>query len=1163
MCTIYRDQYSPCYDPDHPEKVEKKNPTFVDLLNEHDEEDEPEPTTLGTDPHGLSTFNGQITPIEDPADPPNQQPAEPHQSEPPPTKGKNPANDSPDGKLEYEVQKGDTLQSIAKEHGYRKNDLLLLKPELRDDPDGLPEFRNTPNGVERNTVTILSDERLKRVKSMVKLVGDSPSLDAMSQKDRKALQNLIALDVGEGAVGRGFDPKKLQGALAERQNDLARILPQAEGLSGLIDQTAAGFKTYLNGEPGKPGLFASLNEPSAALGGLNPIEHGIKTNDWSHLQSAAANKLRNLLKSVPTNRQDAAASKLFTELLHYGPQSEGFRRALIGNNDRSGALYQVMVKDPAAEIRNAHATANAQNHGGRQDVASALAAAQRLEQLTKGMSAQRTDQLLRELGMPPDGPQAGASWDPAMKGPHPKSVLAAVTGLLGDPKRTEGGDHEKTLKTIISHLNTVATQASGARYIGADGKPIAGSPAGLKTLAAGLADALPSRDAPGNQLSLPEAPVLFHKAMIENIGEGNAAALPAAMLEHYMANGQQRDAQAMAKTLRDGTTAFIKNARSTTTEYGKLIIGDVNHIGGQLKGWKPDATLQQQLDALGQGKRQKNAQLINEFKNYLAGGLVLDAALTNLSPQSKQLLGNSPKDLITLLEGAPGKPNAPEQSMLRTAFGDTFNGLGNTTDVPLAQLEAALKESDGFDAFTRRYGELSDERFDDTFGSILDTYGKIQAALKDPTNPPEGLPPLPADIKALPKGIQEILTSLEGKDTQEKLAALKDNPARGALLSEYLGMLDNAPTPNGSPRPPSGYFLAREIKNTLATLGGASLERGQPVPHVDLRGGQTTSRPGMFTQPGSAIPLSLANVVGGGLGVEEFAALGRFQGDGPPRADNMAWAYIFGGLAGHGGVQLSGGAGQLLVGSQPWQFAVGSNFDRFSGAAMRGQLPGMTVASRFLNVATAGVAYWTLGEEIADRDWPEAGAWVAVASGATMTGYASLGLAASGPVGWIGTGLWLGGAYAVTKIGGHRARTYHEPDMRTVLSGLGVSDERASILAAGRDGGLYSPDAGTSSFPLLKQLAEYRGIDVNDGAEFKKFSDMILYDEQSLPNEKLKILIEQGKKIRWMGNQGRYLQNADVRHNMHPSKHDAFQSVEDLNRWVVQLNIPLPGQTPP
>jgi hypothetical protein len=162
------------------------------------------------------------------------------------------------------------------------------------------------------------------------------------------------------------------------------------------------------------------------------------------------------------------------------------------------------------------------------------------------------------------------------------------------------------------------------------------------------------------------------------------------------------------------------------------------------------------------------------------------------------------------------------------------------------------------------------------------------------------------------------------------------------------------------------------------------------------------------------------------------------------------------------------------------------------------------------SVLTVGVAAWTASIEFSNDNVLGGTVWTSMglASG-VEAGLVLAGSSWAGPVGWIAAGVWLVGAGILHWQSSEKQREYFEGDTRAILANLNppVDPERAEILAEGRDDfGASDKAKGRPLFPLLEQLAEYRGYDTP--AEKKEFFDYILYNKDALPNDKLRELAE-------------------------------------------------------
>ena len=1082
----------------------------------------------------VDTFGpGNVTPVnyEEPTADTEEPPADAPEPNP-----LNPANDAEDGVFRHPVVAGDSYEAIAREYGLSMDDIELMDPRARDNPDELAERREKPGGgTEPNEVVILSDARLARAREMQNLIGDASDITDLSVEDRDKLETILKFEFDEAAMGRGHDSEALDGALTQRQNELATLFPEIEGLDRLMESRYVRTAGRLNENLAEKYDYANRFQPSPADVRIfeetgvapEPVEEplfskdmertaleAIESGDWTAFEAATVDELRERTDGKPPLEAERIAARFIGEASQYGPvEQTGFTEALVGPDGKSGALYQVMVKDLAAEVIAAGESADekAGDYGGSSDIAAASLYADKLAEVTEGISPQRTDQLLIELSKPPEtatptepqlpdlngpydfpslldppaGPPAPEQpWNPATDGAHPESVLGRTMDAFSSQERyiTRGGRNDiPYLKDIFTDLDAVAAQASGAQYVDDQGQPIEASPAGVDILARGIADARQSAlsEMSGDHL----IDTGFLGMFKDSIADGDAVVLPFAVLEHYNDKGMEEDVGEVSEYIREGLDGRLTQSEEGRDAYLE-VLGDIYVVGGQFDDMIP-AEMQEELvgnhrsDKLGE---EDNQAIAERFQDEFAADMALDAILAELPEGLRSRLGDAPEKLNHHLvgdENGDGGDGPPP--MLDLIMGGSLAGTPGegTPDLPLSEQEEAIANTPEFAGFSENFNALTDEQYRASYGDLLDTYEQLQTQLADPNG--EGPFDLPPNTTELPGYVTEILDGLGEGDRAQQLETLHENPAQAALLARHMLSLENSPTETGQPRGPSGGFIARETRNSLIELSRWVNMPGSGSPM--LANPVKTGNAGVFRHPATGIPASLANILGNGWAVAEFGRLADAYKDDAYRADNDAWTAIFGGLIAVESYKLAGTTGKLFMGDKPWQFAPDSKFARYSAAAFKSGLPLTTAASKFLNVATMATAFWTLGEEIGAENpdpW-SVGAWSTIATGSVMTTFASLfpAAASSGPVGLIGTALWFIGATIVHLRGQHNQRVYYEGDLKPLLEEVGRRlggdqiEERADIIGAGRH---ESNMVGVSLLPVLRALAEYRGV---------------------------------------------------------------------------------------
>ncbi|MGK9235524.1 hypothetical protein KXS07_28000 [Inquilinus limosus] len=998
--------------------------------------------------------------------------------------GSNPANRSTDGQITYRAQQGDNLTEIARGLGYDENldpavaqrlgfdpdrdyaeqyaELLTrFNPELEADPDGLPET---------HVITVLSDERVERLQQISEIAGGAESIGDLPQAEQNELQDLIDADLVP--IAGTMDQEDFEATLDERTAHLRAVLPQTEGLAELIDSRAEDFRGSMNA------LFNGLRDSAA---------QALESGDWSAFQGDVEEALRSRINLYPSAQTedfdpDQKAADFIAELSFYGPMDPD---TLEVDPDYLAAIqaarHQVMVADPASQVT---------------DGAS-------LETTLTGVPPERADQILVELSEMP------ATGDYEDEGNPPTSRLAEIVHPLRD------GDISDEDKELIGNLNVVATQAGASAPVDDDGRMQISD--GVARLAALMADA----NTGGLDRDMPNASggnMALRTAIVDSISHGDGATLGVAMAAHYAEEGWDEAADNMLHTVAFGVENLTPEAREATEEYGRLI-GDPQWAGSYLEGLRDDEELADAIQTVQNGKLEDNPETVAKFERLFAGVMSTDAVLEALPESLQHLEGedlegygrltDAKGDLRHLLVGSEDDGDDAPAPMVQVAMA----GMSAPPEaLTLAEVERQLQDIPEFEQYATLYRDISDTEFDAVFGDVLDTYDRIQRQLDDPDADIIELPP---GMTSLPPTVQEVLDGLEGKDRAEALNALRDEPVQGAALLMTLEALENS-QPNG----PSGGFVSREIKNS-GLLVSTVLAPPSPITQaiadrVNAAGGGAEPREGLLGRRAAAIPSAGISGALNIWGVREFAA--------SDRPDDKAWAAVFGLLA---GMDVSRGAAagiQSLLIPQgrhvrpatglPSLFNQGGRLDRmtrFGYVDGPGVYRTLGTAS---SVLTAGVAAWTATIEFSNGNYLGGGVWTTMGLASVAT-VAFAGTSWAGPVGWAAAAVWLAGASILHWQSSEKQREYFEGDTRAILANLDppVDPERAEILAEGRDDFGASDEAmGRPLFPLLEQLAEYRGYDTPE--EKREFFDYILYNEEELPNDMLRELSD--RTTNWM-----------------------------------------------
>ncbi len=1003
--------------------------------------------------------------------------------------GSNPANDSPTGQVTYRAQENDSLIEIARQLGYDENldpevaeklgfdpdkdyaeqyaELLTqINPEMRPDPDGLPET---------HVITMLSDERMQDIQGMFRILDGVDFVDDLSNAQKSELQGLVDAEL-ISAAGI-MDREAFEAGVNGIRDHLQAILPQAEGLSDLIGSRAESFSINMNG------LFSGLRESGAAA---------VESGDWSAFQEDLEDVLRRKINPpYPTSSDfdsDQVVNEFIAELAFYGPIDPGTLKVDQGYLDAlDAAKHQVMVADVAERITDGDS----------------------LDLQLFGVPADRADQILVELSeMPPTGTYEGEDNPPT-------SRLAEIVYPLQETSADGDGTISDEEAELLSDLNVVATQAGASAELDENGRMQI--PEGVSRLAELLVDAdsgdlNPQAGTGGDRI--------LRFGIAESIGNGDGPTLAIAMADVYAKKDWNEAADNMLHMVSVGVNKLTQDADRTTQDYVRLY-GDPQYAGSHLEGLVPEEERQHAIGVTEQGNLEENEETVRDFERLFAGAVATNAALEAL-PESLRNLEGTGLDGYERLTGEHG-------DLKTTLLGDEndensismigASGLGLPQEplptLTLEQVETKLENSELFQQYASLYGNVSDEEFNTVFNDVLDVYDKIEDQLE---NPDADIIDLPPGMAELPGPVKEILDGLEGKSREEALEALRDQPVHGAALLMTLEALEN-----GQPDGPSGGFLSREIKNSSLQVSTALVNPSPIAENIANRwntaaGGQTFQpQDGLRGQRAAAIPFSSISGALNIWGVDEFMT--------SDRLDDKAWAVVFGTLAGvdmsrvaAAGVQNffipqgrhvrpSTGMGSI--------FNQGGRLDRFTRTGFVNG-PG---AVRFLgNAATAltgPIAFWTAGTEFSNGNTLGGVVWTSMGAVSTAQAIAMFaGSSWAGPLGWISAAVWLGGAAILHWKSNENQRAYFEADMKSILANLEppVDEERAAILAEGRDDFGASDEAvGRPLFPLLEQLAEYRGY--NTPEEKQEFFEYILYNEEALPNDMLRELSDASKSI--------------------------------------------------
>ncbi|RCS22732.1 hypothetical protein DUT91_17900 [Phyllobacterium salinisoli] len=999
--------------------------------------------------------------------------------------GSNPANNSPTGQITYRAQEGDSLIEIARQLGYDQDldpevaeklgfdpdkdyaeqyaELLTrINPEMRPDPGGLPET---------HVLTVLSDERIQDIQGMFEILDGSDSIDDLSNAQKGELQGLVDAEL-ISAAGI-MDGEEFETELNEIRDHLQAVLPQAEGLSDLIDSRAESFSMNMNG------LFSSLRESGAAA---------VESGDWSAFQAELEDVLRSKINpAYPTSPDfdsDQVVNDFIAELAFYGPIDAETLKVDQGYLDAlEAANHQVMVTDVAERITDGDS----------------------LELQLFGVPADRADQILVELSeMPPTGTY-GDEDNP------PTSRLAEIVYPLQETSADGDGTISDEEAELLSDLNVVATQAGASAELDENGRMQI--PEGVSRLAKLLVDAdsghlNPEAGTAGDRM--------LRLGIAESIGNGDGATLAIAMADQYAKKGGwDGAADNMLHMISVGVNKLTQDADQTTQDYIRLF-GDPQYAGANLEGLVPEEDRQQAIGATEQGNLEENPETVRDFERLFAGAVATNAALEALPESLRNLEGTGLDgyerltgehgDLKTTLLGNENDKNAI--SMIGAS------GLGMPQEplptLTLEQVGTRLEDSELFQEYASLYENVSEEEFNTVFNDVLDTYGKIEDQL---ANPDSNIIDLPPGMAELPGPVKEVLNGLEGMSREEALAALRDQPVHGASLLMTLEALEN-----GQPNGPSGGFLSREIKNSSLQVSTALVNPSPIAENIANRWGPNFEpQEGLRSQRAAAIPFSSVSGALNIWGFDEFIA--------SDRLDDKAWAMVFGTLAGLDMTRVAAAGVQNFFIPQGRHvrpstgmgsiFNQGGRLDRFTRTGFVNGPGAVRVLGNTVSAVTGPIAFWTAGTEFSNGNTLGGVVWTSMGAASTAHAVAILaGSSWAGPLGWISAAVWLGGAAILHWKSNENQRTYFEADMKSILANLEppVNEERAAILAEGRDDFGASDEAvGRPLFPLLEQLAEYRGYDTPE--EKQEFFKYILYNEDALPNDMLRELSNASKGI--------------------------------------------------
>ncbi|MGH6859293.1 MAG: hypothetical protein ACRECY_03495 [Phyllobacterium sp.] len=1038
--------------------------------------------------------------------------------------GNNPANDSSTGQITYRAQEDDSLIEIARQLGYDENldqevaetlgfnpdkdyaeqyaELLTqINPEMRPNPDGLPET---------HVITVLSDERMQDIQGIFAIVDGLDSLDDLSNAQKDELQGLVDADLISAAGIMGGE--EFEAELNGIRDHLQAILPQAGGLSDLIDSRAESFSISMNG------LFSGLRQSGAAA---------VESGDWGAFQEDLEDVLRRRINPpYPPSSDfdsDQVVNDFIAELAFYGPiDAEALKVDQRYLDALEAAKHQVTVTDVAERITDGES----------------------LELQLFGVPADRADQILVELS---DMAPTGIYED---EDNPPTSRLAEIVYPLQETSADGDGTISDEEAELLGDLNVVATQAGASAELDENGRMQI--PEGVSRLAELLVDCdsgdlIPEAGAAGDRM--------LRWGIAESIGNGDGATLAIAMASQYEEKGWDDAADNMLHMISVGVNKLTQDADRTTQDYIRLF-GDPRYAGGHLEGLLPEEDRQQAISATEQGNVEENPETVRDFERLFAGAVATNAALEALPEPLRNLEG-------TGLEGYE-RLTGEHGDLKTTLLGDKENsismigasGLGMPQEplpaLTLEQVETRLENSELFREYASLYENVSDEEFNTVFNDALDIYGKIEDQLD---NPESDVIDLPAGMAELPGPVQEVLDGLEGMSREEALEALREQPVHGAALLMTLEALEN-----GQPDGPSGGFLSREIKNSSLQVSTALVNPSPIAQNITNRWNTTISgqnfepQGGLRGQRAAAIPFSSVSGALNIWGANEFMA--------SDRLDDKAWAMLFGTLAGldmsraaAAGVQNffipqgrhvrpSTGMGSI--------FNQGGRIDRFTRTGFVTGPGAVKVLGHTISALTGPIAFWTASTEFSNGNTLGGVVWTSMGAVSTVHAIAIFaGSSWAGPLGWVSAAVWLGGAAILHWNSNEKQRKYFETDMKSILTNLErpVDEERAEILAEGRDDYGVSDEAlGRPLFPLLEQLAEYRGYDTPE--EKQAFFEYILYNEEQLPNDMLRELSEasKGVVVDYQSDDDSYLMEsrAAEERGYYPQP----LTIEQLNDWI-------------
>ncbi|UTV41919.1 hypothetical protein MYG64_36275 (plasmid) [Ensifer adhaerens] len=1070
---------------------------------------------------------------------------------------------TPGGVIIHKIKCGDTAIDIGEGLGYSLDQLQLMNPALRDNPNVI---------VEGGTLTILDQRLFNNVKAAAKMTDEAVSAQASYENMTTNLDNvpphvrkLMAIEA----------PSVRQTAADKRRETAALLTPGLleEGLANALDERAMNKALDAHAAAiapvgdGHPGFDAIINEAkSGARDQINDIfGRKVELTDQSTGRKRTAN-LRELMaeaKDTPTASRQRDASAQWQNVQHgmvalmdglsqeagKANGGEGANKALIQTEavqnvaqilaaatPNRGTLLENdpyistvnVAADEVLVMRSVKAVNNAAN-----DLDAALDSVDSIPELAE--LVEQTEGIDRDLAVRRiEGSQSAVG--SAIFDLFRNQVDHGMGAIMADDRRVQDAMTKLTILADRIHTSkgeeTVQDLASSiVRVIYSTGEKSRQSSESLAIqIGSGLKEAIASGHSPA--LAQEVARQLMHTSLV---GTGNK---------------YEKEASSILRQASMGVEKLQETADTTGKEFYEKIVY-VAELGRQNIGESSKFSHEGGVNSLLESEKK-----LVEKTDHFGEAIVLTLASTQELPSELQGL-----------EGARHLQDA------RNALKDEVNQdivTGKGKDAAINSIPLLTQSSPSAALASQRVAQ----------DAALDRMKDV---------PAEDLNRLVEELGKLPAGDPYSQMATQLQSLKDPKTVLHENPALTLALLDRFSTADQS-QPDVRPAPNAG-FLSRAGRDVLLevfkfqTQGGGGLIPGIPPiqPSADTRSAAMDRRldalkDRLSAQSGTAGRLSGLTGVARNLWLKTYpiqaieartglnahtpsipfvntgSALLNLWGTATlTRSDvpmDQAWGWYFAGGAAKDLALAVDGTRGLITGR--------AGFSQIAG------LRGWEWLPRIYNGAGVALAVLQLGHELGKGDLPMAAAWL---PGTAASIYAAMpGAVAAGPVVTIGFLLTAGLVTGISQYRHVQDANRLEGPLGAYLKGAAPGVEKPESLANCDENGVpylaLNPTLAKAQGVSSSQMIEYLyGLDKNkrdrmiDYALQMKSNDDGEFPIKKDPDEKAGAqapLMPQGRGV-YVPPGGRYPAARDTRIQRHQ-----IASIEDFQRWARENNYRLP-----